>query len=213
MDNILIRKFQGQITKRKELTALVEMPDEKKYPCPAEKYPALFYLHSAGERYMPEHELDMVSLTKYVNGPMVFVTPHCPRNNVWEPDAVRILAENIVKEYPVDPKRLYLTGFSMGGRGVWDTILEHPDVFAAAAPLAGFSCYLRASRIKDLPIWAFHGIYDSVVPFKESRKMIDALRDLGNDAKFGVLKADHGIEHEVYGDIGLFEWFLKQQKK
>ncbi len=42
----------------------------------------------------------------------------------------------ILKEqYPIDEKRLYATGFSMGGCKTWDLYQEYPEVFAALAPM------------------------------------------------------------------------------
>jgi pimeloyl-ACP methyl ester carboxylesterase len=55
-------------------------------------------------------------------------------------DALEVL--NLVKNaYPIDSNRMYLTGHSMGGHGTWHIALTHPDLFAAAAPLAGWTCF------------------------------------------------------------------------
>ena len=172
--------------------------------------PVIMYLHGAGESVMSNHELGRTSLSNYVSGPVIFVTPHRPAGNTWEPDAIRVLVERIISEYPADEKRLYITGFSMGARGVWDTVCEYPNIFAAALPLAGYSSYLRASRIAHLPVWAHHGYYDEIVPFEESKKMISALIQQGNNnAKLSAFKAQHYISDKVYSNIKVFQWLME----
>ncbi|HMJ92077.1 MAG TPA: prolyl oligopeptidase family serine peptidase, partial [Candidatus Acidoferrum sp.] len=47
--------------------------------------------------------------------------------------------EHVKKSYPIDSSRLAMRGFSMGGAGAWHLAAHHPDVWAAAAPGAGFS--------------------------------------------------------------------------
>ncbi len=55
-------------------------------------------------------------------------------------DALEVL--DLVKEkFPIDTNRIYLTGHSMGGHGTWHIALAHPDLFAAAAPEAGWTCF------------------------------------------------------------------------
>src|SRR5258706_7993741 len=57
----------------------------------------------------------------------------------------------------VDPSRLYITGLSMGGYGVWEAIERWPGYFSAAAPLAGRGVPSRAGAPAHPPIWAFPG--------------------------------------------------------
>ncbi len=40
------------------------------------------------------------------------------------------------EKYPIDKKRIYASGFSMGGCKSWDLFQEYPDVFAALAPMS-----------------------------------------------------------------------------
>ncbi|MCX7006293.1 MAG: hypothetical protein NTY53_03425, partial [Kiritimatiellaeota bacterium] len=46
--------------------------------------------------------------------------------------------------FSVDEQRIYLTGVSMGARGVWHIAAHHPGLFAAIAPIAGHT---------DMPRW------------------------------------------------------------
>ncbi len=55
-------------------------------------------------------------------------------------DALEVL-DLVKRTFPIDTNRVYLTGHSMGGHGTWHISLAHPDLFAAAAPLAGWTCF------------------------------------------------------------------------
>ena len=105
--------------------------------------------------------------------------------------------------------RVYLTGFSMGGFGTWQTAAAYPDVFAAIAPLCGMSDLPDAPRLARIPIWAFHGAQDVNVPVPESRTMINALKNAGADARLTVYPdIAHDCWTMTYRDSRLYLWFL-----
>ena len=81
----------------------------------------------------------------------------------------------IQQKYPVDPDRVYITGISMGGFATWETLIRHPGNFAAAVPVCGGGDVSFADRIKHIPVWAFHGAEDPVVPVVCSRSMVEKL--------------------------------------
>ncbi len=96
-----------------------------------------------------------------------------------EPSAsVKVLRElirEVVRAYPVDTRRVYVVGASMGGYGIWDLVQRHPETFAAAVPICGGGDPSLAGRIKEVPLWIFHGDRDPFVPVKASREMFTAL--------------------------------------
>ena len=55
-------------------------------------------------------------------------------------DALEVL-DLVKRSFPIDTTRVYLTGHSMGGHGTWHIALAHPDLFAASAPEAGWTCF------------------------------------------------------------------------
>jgi Predicted peptidase len=79
-----------------------------------------------------------------------------------------MLLDEIESSYRVDPDRVYLTGISMGGFGTWRLAAVQPHRFAAIAPICGGGDATEACNLKDLPVWAFHGARDCIVPL--SRK-------------------------------------------
>ena len=98
----------------------------------------------------------------------------------------RIPFDGIARKYRVDPERIYITGLSMGGFGTWNTIMDYPDLFAAAAPLCGGGDESMVARIKEVPVWNFHGARDQIVPIRESEDVVEALRQVGGRVRFTV---------------------------
>lgn len=53
--------------------------------------------------------------------------------DVTATEAVELL-EGLKQRYPIDPRRIYATGFSMGSGKTWDLYQEYPDLFAGLMP-------------------------------------------------------------------------------
>lgn len=131
------------------------------------------------------------------------------------------LLDALQREYRgIDPARRYITGISLGGYGVWDAIERWPDYFAAAAPLCGAGDPAAAARLVGLPIWAFHGAHDGIVPVAGSRAMIRAIEAAGGHPRYTeYAKAGHGIWNTVYASprqpgqtSPFFTWLFAQRR-
>src|SRR5215469_8267927 len=124
----------------------------------------------------------------------------------------REIVEAVQRQYlNIDPHRLYITGLSMGGYGTWDAIERWPGYFAAAAPLAGAGDPSKASRLVNLPIWAFHGSGDGGVPVSGSRDMIQAIKFAGGHPRYTeYASAGHEIWAQVYSTPAFFSWLFSQ---
>ena len=121
--------------------------------------------------------------------------------------------KKVINTENIDTSRVYVTGLSMGGMGTWDILAREPQLFAAAVPMSGGADLKTVSKIKDIPIWAFHGGADSVVPVTEMRATIQALKDAGGSPKYTeVAGADHAIWGPIYADAGntLYPWLFSQ---
>ena len=127
---------------------------------------------------------------------------------------VHALILQVMKDYPVDPARIYVTGQSMGGFGTWNLILNHPELFAAAIPICGGGSPAHAERIKNTPIQCFHGAKDTTVPTDASRDMAVALEKAGSSVfKYTELpNGTHVIMKEVWATPGLIDWLFEQKK-
>jgi predicted peptidase len=99
----------------------------------------------------------------------------------------------LMKEFKIDADRVYCLGHSMGGAGTFTAIYLQPERFAAAIPTAGaFAPWRDVGRIKDVPIWAFHGDNDPTVPYIFTKHTFDQLKAIGGNMKFTTLK---GVKH------------------
>jgi len=140
-----------------------------------------------------------------------------PTNNLL---MAKEIVDALEKQYTnIDPHRLYITGLSMGGYGVWDAIERWPNYFAAAAPLAGAGDPSKANRLVNLPIWAFHGSADGTVPVAGSRDMIQAIKAAGGHPLYTEYAgAGHVIWDKVYSTMNapsptptFFSWLFSQR--
>lgn len=157
--------------------------------------------------------------------PAFVLAPQCPLGSFWvnfltrQPSAkllgVTDLIADLVLRYPIDPKRLYLVGQSMGGFGVWALLESRPDLFAAAIPVAGGGDTGNVSPIARIPVWAFHGKRDIIVNVRESRRMIAALQAAGGNPRYTEYpRLGHGSRcwREVFSEPQLPEWLFAQQR-
>jgi predicted peptidase len=147
--------------------------------------------------------------------PFICLTPQCPEGETWigQIRVLKLLLDEVTSSYSVDLDRIYLTGFSMGGYGTWGLAMNYPETFAAIAPICGGGMDRFIEDLKHIPVWAFHGADDLVVPVEESQRMVDAMRAAGGQAKLTVYP---GVEHdswtETYENPELYEWFLRQRR-
>lgn len=127
-------------------------------------------------------------------------------------DAIMALLDEIISEYPVDPKSVYLIGASMGGYGAWDLAIKYPERFAALVPICGGGAPKQAYILKNVPVWAFHGAEDDIVPLKETLNMVEALKKHGGKVELTVYPdTGHDIGTTTYNNPLLYEWLLRHK--
>jgi hypothetical protein len=189
----------------------------------AKRWPFILFLHGAGERgsdlqRVARHGPPKIAAAD-ASFPFILVSPQCPEGKIWSNDLLLALLEEIECKYAVDAHRVYLTGLSMGGFGTWSLGLSHPERFAAIAPICGGGEWItplladKASLV-SLPIWAFHGAKDPVVPVGESERMVGMLKKKGvREVKLTVYpEAQHDSWTQTYSNPALFEWFLQHSR-
>ena len=100
----------------------------------------------------------------------------------------KFIDTELTSEYNIDAERVYCIGHSKGGIGTFDATYQNPDRFAAAIPSAGsFHARHDITRIKDIPIWAFHGENDEVLDYMLSRHAFDRMTRAGGNMKLTKL--------------------------
>ncbi|MCC5655903.1 prolyl oligopeptidase family serine peptidase [Nostoc sp. XA010] len=179
--------------------------------------PTILFLHGAGQRGSNLDDVKKYGVAKIVEEqadfPFIVISPQSPRGEYWNVERLGILLDQVIASYPVDPDRVYLTGLSMGGYGTWHLAAAQPERFAAIAPICGGGNPQAARNLKNLPVWAFHGAKDNVVPLSESEIMVSALKARDGNVKFTVYpEAKHDSWTQTYNNPELYNWFLQHQR-
>ena len=113
----------------------------------------------------------------------------------------------------VDTSRIYVTGVSMGGYGVWDILRRYPSLFAAGVPMSYAGDPSTARTIANIPIWAFQGSADPIRPVKQMRRMVAALIAAGGHPNYTeIAGGGHYIWNPIFNDPPLYAWLFTQQK-
>lgn len=205
---------------------------------PGAEFPLVLFLHGAGERgndnvsQVNSHIDGLIAATQGAH-PAFVLAPQVASNQQWvniswsvgsytnatAPSistsmtmAMHILQDTIATRN-VDADRVYVTGLSMGGYGAWDAIARFPKTFAAAVPMSGGGNTDTAATVANIPIWAFHGSADGVVPVSGSRNMINAIKAAAGSPLYTELAgADHVIWAPIYNDASnaLYPWMFSK---
>lgn len=123
------------------------------------------------------------------------------------------LTDATLKELPIDPERVYVTGLSMGGYGTFDALVRRPDLFAGAIAVCGAGDPSKAKSIAHIPVWAWHGDKDTAVPVQGSRDMVEALKKAGATPKYSELAGvGHNSWSPAYADKDFWPWLLAQKR-
>jgi predicted peptidase len=209
------KKFEQQVTITARLNYLVFLPE--KYQASDDKWPLLLFLHGSGETGDDIEKVKIHGPPKIVESkpdfPFIVVSPQTPIRT-WFPEVLGALLDEVVGKYRVDEDRIYVTGLSMGGAGTWNLAARYPQRFAAIAPICGAGKPEDASKLKDLPIWAFHGALDSAESLTRHQAMVDAVKHSGGNIQYTVYPdLKHDCWTVTYNNPELYEWLLKQRRQ
>ena len=215
------------------LTALVHEPPRATDGSPM---PLLLYLHGAGESGTdvrglisegatgtPPVELERGTALPIVRNQFTMVAPQTSHG--WEAEEISRFVDFLLSPasgLALDPKRLYVTGHSMGGAGA--LYAGTTKRFAAVVPVAPAGS-VRAAELRGVPVWAFHGKNDVVVASEYSERLIERLRHHGANASGARLtlydKAPapvgwpdyygHASTIPAYATLELWQWLLEQR--
>ncbi len=207
-------------------------------------WPVVLYLHGSSER--GDDNVRQIStglapaLERFTERyKCIVVFPQARFGQEWYGDMeLQAMAalDATVRELHGDPRRLYLTGVSMGGAGTW-YMARHRRKFAAIVPVCGEVIRqpddpfpvdpppdiariagapdpyaALAEAIGNTPVWAFHGAKDTVVPATQSRLMAAALQKAGGRVRYTEYRNQgHEIWDLAYADRDLVHWLLAQR--
>jgi len=123
------------------------------------------------------------------------------------------LIQKLMKHLPIDPNRIYLYGMSMGGGGTIHLLTEKPKLFAAGVVICGWANSKAAKTFKKLPVWAFHGAEDKVVPPSTVQKLAEKLKRTKTFRYTEFPGAGHNIFGQVMAEKELVPWLFSQKKQ
>ena len=192
------------------------------YAASRKEYPLVIYLHGSSARGSNLASVKVSGLPRMAEDgnkfKFILIAPQCPSGMLWSSeDWAGALLKEVSSRYRVDRSKIYLTGVSMGGGGTFDVAKRYPEVFAALAPLCAWASDThQICKLKNVPVWTFHGTDDRVVPISQTEEKVRALRNCGGEIKYTRLKGEgHGIHH-VYdpgNEYRLLEWLLSHSLK
>lgn len=205
-------------------------------------WPAILFLHGAGERGDDGLFPTNVGLGPAIRQnpsryPAIAIFPQVPRDSQWvgAPGDMAVAAlQQTMREFHVDPSRVYLTGLSMGGHGTWYVAYRHPQLFAAVVPICGWvrefarfrgsvpvvpgeSAAVMPSlvhRLGKVAIWIFHGEIDPVVDVNGSREPFNALKAASADVRYTeLLGTNHNSWDAAFASEEFTRWLFAQQRR
>lgn len=187
----------------------------------ARPWPLLVFLHGKGERGDDGISQTTVGIGRAIRRsphrfPCLVLMPQCPEGVWWDAalEDIQGVLEQTFAAYSVDSERVYLTGLSMGGFATWMLGARERETFAALMPIAGAGRIEDAAALAGMPIWAFHGAEDTVVPVEREREMVDAVRKAGGNVRYTEYrKTGHNAWDRAYGDREAVAWLLAQKKE
>ena len=203
-----------------------------------ERYPLVVYLHGSGERGMDNASQMKNGVHAFVEQeirekhPCYLLVPQCPPDQRWGGSSrdpkfifdeknptvqgrmVIELIEKTLKEHPdIDRNRVYITGLSMGGFGTFDVLMRRPDLFAAGMPICGGGDPKSVERIKNIPLWVFHGRLDEAVHPRFSWEIVEALKKVGSKVQYTEYSTlGHNVWDVTYYNPAVLEWLFAQRK-
>lgn len=180
-------------------------------------WPLVLFLHGSGESGQDIEKVKAHGIpelvSKGMNLPFILVSPQSEVPTGWDIENLYRLIDHVRKAYRIDDNRIYGTGLSMGGFGIWALAMKYPDLFAAIAPVCGGGDTANAWKIRNIPAWVFHGARDSTVPIFGSIDMVNASRRFGAPVRFTVYPTlGHNSWDSAYHNDSLYDWMLAQQK-
>ena len=217
---------------------------------PDRRWPIILFLHGGGERGLDGLRPTEVGIGPAIRRerrrfPAIVVFPQVRRGHIWD-KAMKAQAlaglDHSIEEFHGDRDRVYLTGLSIGGRGVWALAFREPRRFAALVVITGpvmvldrpsYTARMRAilleetpfihdvdpyrtvaAKLKDVPIWLFHGTADPIHPVSESRHMAAALRSVGAAVRYTEYEGvGHNSWDRAFAEPELMSWLLAQRVK
>lgn len=179
-----------------------------------EQTPVIIFLHGAS---LCGRNLDRVRrygpLDAIVKGREIEALTVVPQNpgGAWNPKKIMDVLDWVKRNYACDTTRVYVLGMSLGGYGTMDVCATYPDRIAAGMAFCGGSSLKDVSGLGKLPFWIIHGTADRAVPIKQSKVVVEKLKESGNDTRLLYdwwQGANHGAPARLFYLRKTYEWLF-----
>lgn len=185
------------------------------YASSTQPWPLLVFLHGAGERGFDISDVKRggppLLADRGVAFPMIVCSPQTDPDTRWQPARLHALVAALRERFAIDPRRVVATGLSLGGSGVWRWACAFPDELAAIAPICGACEPADVRTMLRVPVRAYHGELDPLVPLARQQACVAELQRQGGQASLTVYE---GVGHDAwtraYQDPELLPWLLRQ---
>ena len=193
---------------------------------PQNEYPLLVYLHGSGQDDRALFNTDFPKEGFVVLAPNGRGTSNCYATSEAQVDIMEAI-QDVRRQYSINDDRIILSGFSMGGYGVYRSFFEHPEVFSALAILSGHPDLASKSGMDgapnfldegllvdfyQVPIFIYHGEQDLNCPFELTERLVALLQTRNDHVQF-ITDEDAG-----HGSMGLeyktvyFKWLQEMAR-
>ncbi len=181
---------------------------------PEKSYSAVLLLHN-GERQM----YGAASYFKQdINkkDDVILIVPIAPPGYDWNSAAPLALEalQDVAKNYKLDPRRLYVSGYAMGGIGVYSMLAKYKGIFAAGMSFCGtYDPNVVSDIDKSAAILIFHGQQDQTFPIAITRDIQNKLKASGHNVYY-IEQSDGGHMDciKTYDKRAFWKWLFKQKK-
>jgi len=121
--------------------------------------------------------------------------------------------DRLIRDYRIDPLRIYVTGHSMGGRGALYFAYRLPSRFAAVLALSPYSPITAwGNKLAQTPLWLFHGTADTRASITETKELVGAIQSAGGHPRFNSLEGRDHLILDVYDRPDVYQWLLQQKR-
>lgn len=192
------------------------------YLASSDRWPLVMFLHGSGERGTDINKVRYNGPPRLVMDgrqyPFVMCSPQLDpssdEDREWDVAPLHALLGVLLQRLRVDPERVTATGLSLGGMGVWSWAASYPEDLAGIAPVCGFGPEQGLCRARSVPVRAYHGKDDDVVPLARDQASVDALRACGGEVSFTVYPGvGHAAWLPAYEDPDLVPWLMSRRRR
>lgn len=187
-----------------------------------ERNPTLIMLHGRGT-----DEEDLVGLAGYLDERLMIITVRAPFRfefggytwydvgEVGKPDPVKFpesyrrlsqFVDDAIAKYPVDPRNLFLFGFSMGTAMSFALSLTRPELFCGVAANSGYvpegtALQYRWNDLSDCAFFISHGTMDPTIPIQMAHRAQTLFASSNAVVSYHEYPMGHEISEESLNDV------------